>query len=251
MKTIIFLLLVFTSPSFIKLSEIEKRENLNLQGSWELMSQNGNVASERRVRIITNGYFSEASFDTMDKDFKGASAGTYTIVGNRLEDVFLSNPWNSDLVNTAEVYEVELAGNTLRKVGRKEGKRWMETWKKLEATEKYPLSGAWRISGRMRDGNFVEMPDRPRKTLKILSENRFQWIALNSETKEFFGTGGGTYEVKDAKYTEHIEFFSRDSTRVGMSLSFDIELTGDGWHHSGKGSTGNPVDEIWIQVDKN
>jgi hypothetical protein len=79
----------------------------------------------------------------------------------------------------------------------------------------------------------------------MLSDNRFQWIAFNSETAEFFGTGGGTYTAKGGKYTENIEFFSRDSSRVGAQLTFDFKREGNNWHHSGLSSTGNPINEIW------
>nr|WP_299343463.1 hypothetical protein [Allomuricauda sp.] len=81
--------------------------------------------------------------------------------------------------------------------------------------------------------------------MKILSGTRFQWIAYNTETKEFMGTGGGTYTTENGKYVENIGFFSRDDSRVGASLSFDFELKDGDWHHSGKSSKGNPIYEIW------
>ena len=78
-----------------------------------------------------------------------------------------------------------------------------------------------------------------------MSSSRFQWTAINTETGEFFGTGGGYYTFKDGKYTEHIEFFSRDASRVGSSLTFDAELKNGDWHHSGMSSKGDPIYEIW------
>ena len=60
-----------------------------------------------------------------------------------------------------------------------------------------------------------------RKTLKLLTGTRFQPMAINAATKKKIGTGGGTYTFADGKYTEQIEFFSRDSTRVGATLNFD------------------------------
>ncbi len=85
----------------------------------------------------------------------------------------------------------------------------------------------------------------PRKTMKILSGTRFQWIAYNTATKEFMGTGGGTYTTIDGKYTENIGFFSRDDSRVGASLEFNYELKDGDWHHSGFSSKGNPIYEVW------
>jgi hypothetical protein len=97
----------------------------------------------------------------------------------------------------------------------------------------------------MVDGKLNEMPRRDRKTLKLLSSMRFQWMAINPATKEFFGTGGGTYTFVNGKYTEHIEFFSRDSSRVGASLTFDGSLKDDVWNHSGTSSRGEPLNEMW------
>ena len=55
----------------------------------------------------------------------------------------------------------------------------------------------------------------------LLSGRRFQSATYNLETQKFSGTGGGTYNVNDGNYTEHIEFFSRDATRVVRSLVFN------------------------------
>ena len=113
------------------------------------------------------------------------------------------------------------------------------------------MAGAWLISGRMRNGELQKRDtNRPGKTMKILSGSRFQWIAYNTETKEFMGTGGGTYTTIDGKYTENIEFFSRDDNRVGASLQFDYELRDGDWHHSGLSSKGKPIYEVWSLRNK-
>jgi hypothetical protein len=86
----------------------------------------------------------------------------------------------------------------------------------------------------------------------LLTGTRFQWAAINPETKQFFGTGGGTYIMKDGKYTEKIDFFSRDNSRVGRSLTFDCELRKNAdftseWFHRGESSTGGKVAEVWTK----
>ncbi|HEY9258394.1 hypothetical protein, partial [Chitinophaga sp.] len=83
-----------------------------------------------------------------------------------------------------------------------------------------PLAGNWRITSRENEGKMNPIPDGPRKTFKILTGTRFQWVALNVESGEFFGCGGGTYTFEKDTYTEKIDFFSRDSSRVGAVLSF-------------------------------
>jgi hypothetical protein len=109
------------------------------------------------------------------------------------------------------------------------------------------LSGAWLITGRMQNNELQKITPGARRTMKIMSGTRFQWIAYNVDTKEFFGTGGGTYLTENGKYTENIEFFSRDSSRVGMSLHFDFAIENGDWRHKGKSSKGDPIDEVWTQ----
>src|SRR5574343_326746 len=82
---------------------------------------------------------------------------------------------------------------------------------------------------------------------KLLTGTRFQWFAINIETGEFSGTGGGTYQFINGKYTENIEFFSRDSSRVGASLQFSAKIEEGKWHHSGLSSKGDPIYEIWTR----
>lgn len=103
------------------------------------------------------------------------------------------------------------------------------------------------ITGRYREGELTERMPGARRTMKILSGTKFQWIAYNVETKEFFGTGGGTYTSVDGKYTENIEFFSRDNSRVGASLQFDFAIEDGKWRHSGLSSKGEPLDEVWTK----
>ena len=83
--------------------------------------------------------------------------------------------------------------------------------------------------------------------MKLLSGTRFQWIAYNTETKQFMGTGGGTYSTVYGKYKENIEFFSRDDSKAGLKLEFDYEIIDGDWNHKGFSSKGDPLHEIWSQ----
>ena len=107
------------------------------------------------------------------------------------------------------------------------------------------LAGRWQITAREANGKMNHMPSGARKTIKILTGTKFQWVAINTETGEFFGTGGGSYTFENNGYTEKIEYFSRDNNRVGASLSFKGSVNGDKWDHSGKSSDGKPLHEEW------
>jgi len=110
------------------------------------------------------------------------------------------------------------------------------------------LDGQWLFATRGPDtGQERRGESNTRKTLKYLQDNRFQWIAYDTEGMQFKGTGGGSYSAENGTYTEVIEFFSRDNSRVGASLEFKYELKGDDWHHTGNNSKGEPMYEIWAK----
>jgi hypothetical protein len=119
-------------------------------------------------------------------------------------------------------------------------------FKRIDNRVSEKLQGAWLMSGRIRDGE-TQLWDtsRPRKTMKILSGTRFQRIAYNAETKQFMGTSGGAYTTANGEYTENIEFFSKDDSKVGTSLKFNYRLVDDKWHHSGLSGKGDSIHEIW------
>ena len=104
------------------------------------------------------------------------------------------------------------------------------------------------MGGRYRNGNKqMRSIDGPRKTMKLLSGKRFQWIAYNTATKQFMGTGGGTYTTENGIYSENVEFFSRDNSKAGIKLKFDYELINGEWNHKGFSSKGDPLHEIWVK----
>lgn len=108
------------------------------------------------------------------------------------------------------------------------------------------LDGAWLFATRGPDvGQERRGEESTRKTLKLLMDNTFQWIAYDTNAFKFSGTGGGTYTAENGIYKEEIEFFSKDNTRVGAQLEFNYKLEGDDWHHTGKNSKGEPMYEIW------
>lgn len=108
------------------------------------------------------------------------------------------------------------------------------------------LDGKWLMAGRVtEEGENRRDTTRPRKTMKFLQNGYFQWIAFNTETMEFSGSGGGKFISENGAYSEHIQFFSRDNSRVGATLDFTYYIKNGDWHHMGKSSKGDPLHEIW------
>ena len=124
-------------------------------------------------------------------------------------------------------------------------------WKNISKTNDI-LKGKWVMSGRYNNGEFrTRNTDLPRKTMKILIDGFFQWIAFNTETFKFSGSGGGEYETLDGKYIEIIQYFSRDDSRVGAELDFNYEIKNQDWYHTGFSSKGSPINEVWTIRNKN
>ena len=118
-------------------------------------------------------------------------------------------------------------------------------WKNISKSNDI-LKGKWVMSGRYNNGEFrSRKTDLPRKTMKILIDGFFQWIAFNTETFKFSGSGGGEYETVEGKYIEIIQYFSRDDSRVGAELDFNYLVKNNDWYHSGLSSKGSPINEVW------
>lgn len=215
------------------------------------LAQSLSGAFERRdgatteSRIYAGDFFSVALYNKEGKEFIGTYGGKYFLKDGHLTETIEFDTRKPERVG-AEVKSpatVSKDGKTLSVDG--------VALTRADDGTPGQLAGAWLITGRINDkGEIRRSTPGARRTMKILSGTRFQWIAYNVETKEFFGTGGGTYTTTDGKYTENIEFFSRDNTRVGASLSFDFSLVEGDWQHKGLSSKGEPIHEIWTKREK-
>jgi hypothetical protein len=211
-----------------------------LTGAW--MHGNNN---EEHLLLFVAGYNTHSVYSKAEKKFIETRGGTYTTSGNNLTVAIEFDTENkeqtggsfvSDFLVTYDELTIDVAGKK-------------KTYKKLDSGSA-PLTGVWHITSQMREDKIVPIHRTgTRKTLKILSGTRFQWAAIDPGTKEFFGTGGGTYQFANGKYTEHIEFFSKDSNRIGATLAFDGKLENGEWHHSGLSSKGEKIYEIWSRVN--
>lgn len=210
-------------------------DDFSFNGAWK--TQEGTL---EQALLFSDGYFMHTVYDIQNKQFIQSRGGTYEISGKNLNVKIEFNTHDKEQIGQSLSYIFAVSkGKSNSDIS---GKKL--SWMMLDKGEG-EIAGTWRMSGRKQDGKITYSPPRARKTLKVLTGTRFQWAAINAETKEFFGTGGGTYTFENGKYTEKIEFFSRDNSRVGASLTFDGKLADGNWHHSGLSSTGNPIYEVW------
>ncbi|HYE53849.1 MAG TPA: hypothetical protein VD996_03370 [Chitinophagaceae bacterium] len=209
-----------------------------LTGAWQWKE-----GSEEKVWIFADGYCAQSSYDKINKKFMGTWGGPYKIDNDKLTIQTEFNTFDSTQIGKAVEYTLSGKGAKISL----NSKGASQEWQRID-NGVGPLAGTWRISGRMQDGKMSEIKPGARKTLKILSATRFQWVAINPEVKGFYGTGGGTCMFFNGKYMEKIEFFSRDSSRVGATLSFEGKVANDLWTHTGLNSRGEPLHEEWTRV---
>ncbi len=206
-----------------------------LKGAWKLQSGDNTA-----LIIATEDYLVVSSYNIPAKTFENSWGGKYILNGEQVTVDVEFNTGSIATVGTLQTYILKLKKKNLELDGAK--------FEKMDEGKETALAGLWRITSRAdQNGNMNPMGSGARKTLKIISGTRFQWFAINPMSKEFFGTGGGTYTLKNGKYTETIEYFPRDSTRVGVSLTFDAEVKPTEWIHSGKSSKGDPIKEGWTK----
>lgn len=204
-----------------------------VEGAW--IHHEKNITT---VLLFCDGYFTSARYT--DTSFIETSGGQYSLQKDHL---LVKEEFNTGTTILSDHHvQFTLNGDVLSFPERN------LSFKRIDANNG-ELSGVWKITKRMQEGKLVPIHQTgTRKTLKVLTGKRFQWFAIDPASNSFSGTGGGTYTFKDGKYIESIEFFSRDASRIGASLSFDDHLENGEWHHTGLSSKGAKIYEVWGKV---
>ena len=226
---------IFLVSSLFNMDEANPLKNT----SWFLNDKNMN-----EVRIYSDNFFSSTKYDKDNKKFLSTYGGTYLLDEEGYYEVIEFNSNDSSLVgDTIYISRISINLNNDNGLMQLDGEKY-EKFKNYNSI----LSGSWLMSGIERGGE-IRMRDvnRSRKTMKILAGGRFQWIAYDINKKGFYGTGGGIFTSENGNYIENIEFFSRDNSKVGISLEFNFEVKEGDWHHKGFSSKGDPKYEIWTQ----
>lgn len=234
---------LFSLPGFfLSISSLQAHftpPDTGWQGAWQFIQ-----GDQRYIVQMVDNYCVFVSYNQLAKKFDKTWGGPFEHKDGSIVVKHEFNTEKPELVGTEQSYECRLAGKNMQSAI----SGAMADWVLIDPAAT-PLSGVWRINGRKQGEEIAVIQLGERRTLKILTGTRFQWIAFNRQTKEFFGTGGGHYTFENGRYTEHIEFFSRDASRVGASLGFDGRLEKGTWHHSGFSSKGDPIYETWIHLN--
>lgn len=240
-------LVLLMSLLMISSSESENSKKLSaLEGAWEMELGADQATKMRTVMTIQSPYVFISTFNVETKEFFNAQGGMIEMLGNTLKYVVEFHTEDSNEIGKSYEIITEINRNKLSATIEVMGERQTVTYSRIDAGNS-DLAGSWRITDRMRDGEMQAMRLGSRKTIKMITGTRFQWVAFDPESKSFSGTGGGTIKLENGEYTEHIEFFSRNPDRVGANLTFNYEVDGNKWIHSGLSSSGSPIKEIWTR----
>jgi hypothetical protein len=238
MKTIcLSLLLLGSLPGF------SSDQLSGLVGAWKYVNGDTTISL-----IVTEKHFAETTYDLKNKKFISTAGGSWSSKEGQFVKLYEFNSAKPELIGQQVIFSFDQ--KTKGKLRMTQSGNQAKEFAFLDNGSPGKLAGAWLITGRMQGDKMQSITPGARRTMKILSGTRFQWIAYNTDTKEFLGTGGGTYTTENGKYTENIEFFSRDNSRVGASLSFDFAIENGDWRHKGLSSKGDPIDEVWTKRER-
>ena len=227
--------------------EVAVADTPNIQGAWKLVTSNGQAVEDEVVHIFSPSFtaFSIGAAET--GEFIGAGGGFYNFDNGKFNVEVAFSTQDSTLVGTTLSYDYSLEGNNFTTTH--DGVS--DVYQKIDDSVT-DLTGNWRMLGRPNADGVLEQrrPVADRVTIKILSGTRFQWAAINTGTKQFLGTGAGTYTIDNGTYTEHITVFSRNNDRVGAVLPFNYKIQEGDWYHSGNNSSGEPMAEVWARYER-
>lgn len=224
MRSIVLFILLFASSVTYAVAQ-------NLSGAY-LFKDNDN----KHLILIADGYITHSIYT--EDTYESTQGGTFKIDNNNLTVLCEFDDQAPGNIGKTHNFQIATATNGIYIDG---------VLFEKQAVKKQALDGLWRITGRKVNNNIQTIPRADRKTIKILVDGYFQWIAINPAEKGFYGTGGGQYTFNDGTYQENILFFSRDNSRIGAALNFNGKVENQTWHHNGKSSKGDPIYEIWTR----
>ncbi|SHF43613.1 hypothetical protein SAMN05444008_1081 [Cnuella takakiae] len=233
-------MILLVCMAFVPATRLQQK----VAGAW--IGQENGVT---HVLLVTDNYLSLTAYNQEDRLFLYTLGGPVQVKKDQLELTCEFHSLDTTKVGTPLLLPMRFNKEMLTDVEAPiyNNVALPKKWKQLDYGTS-GLSGNWQITKRMQEGSLQTIHQTgSRKTIKLLTGTRFQWVAIDPGAKGFYGTGGGEYTFKEGKYTEHIAFFSRDSSRVGASLSFNGKLENGAWHHSGKSSRGDHIYEVWTR----
>ncbi|RYY33529.1 MAG: hypothetical protein EOP46_16175, partial [Sphingobacteriaceae bacterium] len=146
----------------------------DLMGAWKY-----GEPSNQTVLINSATAFAVSTYNLPGKKFISSYGGSWKLEGNTIVRKIEWNSANPDEVGKEIRVPVELTGDKLSIKA--------EKFTRIDNGRPGELAGAWIITGNYKNGVLEKSPVvfKSRRTMKILSGTRFQWIAYDIDTKKF------------------------------------------------------------------
>lgn len=139
--------------------------------------------------LITERLISVAVYNENEKRFLYTWGGKYELQGEQLQIHYEWHSKDSNLVSNTSFFPVRFQKRHSQiSIGNE-----LSALRTLGKNNTGELQGTWIISGNYADGAVRKRsnPFYPRRTMKIIVGDYFQWVSYNVVTKKFFDAGGG------------------------------------------------------------
>lgn len=218
-----------------------------LNGAWRLTEVNNEPVEHEVIKLYSNSYFTSAAYHKSSGEFIEAKGGTYSLDHLSYKEHLEIDSTEPEHSGTTVNHVAELNNGSLTIINLHTGVK--EQWAKFDDADNYQMTTCWRIHKKLDEGDtdWRTIEYAPRKTLKMVTNSRYQVLALNSKTGQFVGSSGGNWSSNENTYTENVEFFSKDQSNAGRSLKFDRKFENGLWLHSGKDTKGKLMKEKWVR----
>jgi hypothetical protein len=112
------------------------------------------------------------------------------------------------------------------------------------------IIGTWKLISAKYSGEEVKFPEGS-TMLKHITPSQFMWATYDKDGK-VYRAAGGSYTLKGEEYAEAPEYgIGNDFELIkGKTHTFQCRIEGNTWHHDGKLSSGQTIEEVWERVAK-
>lgn len=219
----------------------------SLNGAWRLVEKEGKSPDYEVIKLYSEAYYTYAGYSKDTGEFKEAGGGRYILDFFTYREHVEIDSKDASRSGTTTSYKAVLEDDLLRITNLETGV--VERWQKFDDATNVEMTTCWRIHEKQDEGDtqWRRIVYGPRKTVKMLTNTRYQVLAMNSETGEFIGASGGTWYGTQNTYTEHVAFFSKNQENVGRSLAFKKKVQDGLWHHTGRDTEGKILLEKWLR----
>lgn len=192
------------------------------------------LMSRQIIKIFKDGYWISTFFGDPQKPFSGSGGGTFTTANGKYIEKLLFYSWDSTAVGDVYHFDYRLEGNRYFQNGKMNSDKYpdhviKEEFVKMKTDiplKNNSLEGAWILQSATWDSKNAY--DQPIEQIKIYAYPRFAWAQYNSNTKQFIGAGGGTYQFDGKNVTEHIEYITYNGIALSTDVNVEVKKSPDG-----------------------